>query len=77
MYIISKQWLTVNEYFKWLQKAEVISLFQLPNARLPGVFIIQNLGKQALKLQKRSFDNIFETFLWETSSVKWQTESFR
>lgn len=52
MYIISKQWLTVNEYFKWLQKAEVISLFQLPNARLPGVFIIQILGKQALKLQK-------------------------
>lgn len=40
MYIISKQWLTVNEYFKWLQKAEGISLFQLPNARLPGVFLL-------------------------------------
>lgn len=45
MYIISKQWLTVNEYFKWLQKAQVISLFQPPNARLPGVFIVQNLAK--------------------------------
>ena len=33
MYIISKQWLTVNEYFKWLQKPEVISLFQL---QMPG-----------------------------------------
>lgn len=40
MYIISKQWLTINEYFKWLQKTEV-SLFQLTNVRLPGVFIIQ------------------------------------
>lgn len=69
MYVISKQWLTVNEYFKWLQKAEVISLFQLP-----GGFIIQNIGKQDLKLQ--TFWYIFETFLWETSNVKWQTESF-
>lgn len=48
----SKWWLTVNEYFKWLQKKnEVISLFQLPNARLLGEFIIQTLTKQALKLQ--------------------------
>lgn len=45
MCIISKQWLTVNEYFKWLQKAKVINLFHLPNANLPGVFIIQNLAK--------------------------------
>lgn len=48
MCIIPKQWLTINEYFKWLQKAEVISLFQLTNARLPGVFSIQNLEKQSL-----------------------------
>lgn len=34
MYVISKQWLTVNEYFKWLQKTEVISLF--PCYQMPG-----------------------------------------
>lgn len=56
MYIISKQWLTVNEYFKWLQKPEVISLFQLPNARLPGVLIIQHLAKQGPPNYKK--------FLW-------------
>ena len=58
MYIISKQWLTVNEYFKWLQRAEVIILFQLTNARLPGAFIIQSLEKQTLKLQKVSVTDL-------------------
>lgn len=48
MYNISKQWLTINEYLKWLQKAEVIILFQLASARLLGVF--QNLERQALTL---------------------------
>lgn len=50
MYNISKQWLTINEYLKWLQKAEVIILFQLASARLLGVFIIQNLERQVLTL---------------------------
>lgn len=62
MYIISKQWLTVNEYFKWLQKAEGIDQF-IPTTKCQAtrsVFITQNLEKQALKLQKGFFDRFLK-----------------
>jgi hypothetical protein len=58
MYMISKWWLTVNEYFKWLQKVWLAYFnYQMPDYQ----FIIHTPGK----LQK-IFKIHFLSFLWET-----------
>lgn len=56
--------------FKWLQKAEVISLFQLPNTRLPGEYYSE-LSKTGSNVIKKKFFFLISHFLWE--NMKWQT----